>query len=98
MDPIPSDPTHGTPGDYSNALYPVYFEVGEWQDVARETISDFLLARSREHPDFNFQPADLRSRDHGYEVELPMQLIPEVVRALAERNVAIYQVLRLQRD
>ena len=30
MDPDATDPTLGTPADYSDALYPVYFEVGEW--------------------------------------------------------------------
>lgn len=42
-------------------------------------------------------PSDIRARQHGYEVDLRMQLIPELVRALTVRNVAIYQVLRLQR-
>ncbi len=91
------DPGHGTPADYSDVLYRVYFEVGEWQQVARTALCDFLLERSQGHPAFHFQPAALRVKPHGYEVNLPMQLIPEVVRALAGRNIAIYQVLRLGR-
>lgn len=83
-----------TPADYSDALYRVYFEVGEWQQVALGAISAFLLERSRDHPAFHFDPASVQRVDHGYALELPMQLIPEVVRALAERNVAVYQVVR----
>ncbi|PKH70826.1 hypothetical protein CXF96_13400 [Stenotrophomonas sp. Betaine-02u-21] len=75
-------------------MYRVYFEVGEWQRVAREAISAFLLERSRDHPAFHFDPGSLQRVDHGYELDLPMQLVPEVVRALAERNVAVYQVVR----
>lgn len=90
----PFDTKRDTPADYSDALYRVYFEVGEWQQVAREAISAFLLERSRDHPALHFDPASVQSVDHGYELDLPMQLIPEVVRALGERNVAVYQVLR----
>lgn len=42
-----------------------------------------------------FDASLLRARPHGYEVDLPMQLIPEVVRALADKNMAVYQVVRL---
>lgn len=90
----PCDTKRDTPADYSDALYRVYFEVGKWQQVAREAISAFLLERSRNHPAFHFDPASVQAVDHGYELNLPMQLIPEVVRALADRNVAVYQVLR----
>ncbi|WP_422507677.1 hypothetical protein [Stenotrophomonas sp. GZD-301] len=94
MAPSEPDPTAGTPADYSDRLYRVYIEVGEWQYIARDAITAFLLERSRTHPAFDFTPAALHPRPHGYEVDLPMQLIPELVRALAERNVAVYQVVR----
>ncbi|MFN4161946.1 MAG: hypothetical protein ACK4FW_08205 [Stenotrophomonas sp.] len=95
MDSSEPDPAQGTPREYSDALYRVYFEVGEWQDIARDAITAFLVERSRDHPAFDFAPAALEVKAHGYEVDLPMQLIPEVVRVLAERNVGIYQVVRL---
>ena len=88
------DTQRDTPADYSDALYRVYFEVGEWQQVALGAISAFLLERSRDQPAFHFDPVSVQRLDHGYALELPMQLIPEVVRALAERNVAVYQVVR----
>lgn len=94
-----SDPTpeamHDTPSDYSDALYRVYFEVGEWEGIARDAITAFLVERASDHPAFDFDASLLHARPHGYEVDLPMQLIPEVVRALAEQNVAVYQVVRL---
>ncbi len=85
----------GTPADYSNALYRVYVEVGESDFIARDAITAFLVERSADHPAFHFVPEALLARDHGYELDLPMQLIPEVVRALAAANVAVYQVRRL---
>lgn len=96
MEPDATDSALATPADYSDVLYPVYFEVGEWQHVVRDAMIAFLVQRSDGHPAFHFAPDGLRTTAHGYEVDLPMQLIPEVVRALAERNVAIYQVVRRQ--
>ncbi|WP_256775680.1 MULTISPECIES: hypothetical protein [unclassified Stenotrophomonas] len=96
MEPDATDPALASPADYSDVLYPVYFEVGEWQHVVRDAMIAFLVQRSDGHPAFHFAPDALRTTAHGYEVDLPMQLIPEVVRALAERNVAIYQVVRRQ--
>lgn len=95
MAPAEMDSTAATPADYSDTLYRVYVEVGEWESAARDAITVFLVARSADHPAFHFVPEALRARDHGYELDLPMQLIPEVVRALAAANVAIYQVQRL---
>jgi len=86
---------HGTPDDYGDTLYRVYFEVGEWEGIARAAITTFLVERARDHPAFDFDASLLHARPHGYEVDLPMQLIPEVVRALAEQNMAVYQVVRL---
>jgi hypothetical protein len=31
---------------------------------------------------------------HGYEVELPIQCVPEVVKLISSQNMAIYQVVR----
>lgn len=89
------DPVHGTPRDYGDTLYRVYFEVGESEDIARDAITTFLVQRASDNPAFDFDASLLHARPHGYEVDLPMQLIPEVVRALAEQNVAVYQVVRL---
>lgn len=97
MDPSGTDPAVGTPADYGDTLYRVYFEVGEWQGIARDAITAFLLDRHHAHASFSVAPAELRPRPHGYEVDLPMQLIPEVVRVLAERNIAVYQVVRTAR-
>jgi len=97
MDPSGTDPAVGTPADYGDTLYRVYFEVGEWQDIARDAITAFLFERRQAHASFSGAPAELRLRPHGYEVDLPMQLIPEVVRVLAAHNIAVYQVVRTER-
>jgi hypothetical protein len=31
---------------------------------------------------------------HGYETEMPIQCVPDVVRLLCEENIALYQVVR----
>lgn len=87
----------GTLADYSDDLYRVYFEVGEWEGIACDAITTFLIERSRDNPAFTFDATDLQPVEHGYELDLPMQLIPEVVGALVARHIGVYQVLRLRR-
>ncbi len=31
---------------------------------------------------------------HGYETELPIQCVPDIVRLLSAENIAVYQVVR----
>lgn len=85
----------GTPAGYSDALCRVDIEVGESDFIAPDAITAFLVERGAHHSAFHFIPEALRARDHGCELDLPMPLVPEVVRALAAANVAVYQVRRL---
>jgi hypothetical protein len=87
------DPTVGTPADCSDRLYRVYVEVGEWQHIARDAITALLLDRSRVHPTFDFTPAALHVRPHGYEVDLPMTR-PSARRARHRRWVGAEYVDR----
>ena len=75
----------GTPRDYSTDMYKVYFEVGEYKNIALNVLVAFLGTDKKE---------SIRHLAHGYEVELPMQCIPEVVHLLSEKNIAIYQIVR----
>lgn len=75
----------GTPLDYSEDVYRVYFEVSDPGAITRQLIVDFLgEARG----------AAIQVLDHGYEIELPIQVVPEIVRLLAVHDVAVYQVVR----
>lgn len=94
MVPVHFDAHHGTPHDYSDTFYRVYFEVGEWQDIARDAINDFLVERTRAYQHWTYAATDLQRCEHGYTLHLPNQLIPEVVQALVARNVGVYQVVR----
>jgi hypothetical protein len=87
----------GTPKDYSSDLYRVYFEVGDHDGSAKEIMVSFLTARSQDDASFSFSSDLLRTYRQGYEVDVSMQLIPELVRELATNNVAIYQVVRIHR-
>ncbi|MET0290557.1 MAG: hypothetical protein ABW178_13090 [Pseudoxanthomonas sp.] len=87
--------TLGTPLDYTDTVYRVSLELGEHEDVGRGVIERFLAVRGRDVPALA-RGADAVSRvPYGYALDLPMQLIPELVRALAQANVAVYQVVRL---
>lgn len=85
--------THGIGGDYSDVLHRVYFELGEHEGFARSVLHGFLLDRSEGGAQFPYDDSLLGRRDGGYEVRIPAQIIPEVVRALATRNIAVYQVV-----
>jgi hypothetical protein len=75
----------GTPLNYSSDLYRVYIEVRDLDGTARRIIANFLgEARS----------AGMVCLAHGYEIELPIQCVPEIVRLLAAENIAVYQVVR----
>jgi hypothetical protein len=75
----------GTPLDYTSDVYRVYFEVREHEGVVKEIISDFLGAERAEK---------IQTLTHGYEMELPIQCIPDIVRLLTNKNIAVYQVVR----
>ena len=75
----------GSPRDYSDDRYLVYFEVGEHQNRARAIIESYLDDARR---------ARMESLPHGYLVEIPIQVTPEIVRDLAAANIAVYQVKR----
>lgn len=75
----------GTPRDYTSGLYRVYFEVGEFKNSANKILKEFL------GPDACGSITELT---HGYEVELPIQCVPDIVRELVQANIAVYQVVR----
>ena len=75
----------GTPRDYTGDLYRVYFEIGEFENSAKKILSKFL---GTDDPD------KIIKLDHGYEVELPIQCVPDIVRKFAQANIAVYQVIR----
>lgn len=75
----------GTPRDYTCDLYRVYFEVPDPSGIAGKIIADFV---GTERAD------SIVALAHGYEVELPIQCVPEIVRLLAAQNIAVYQVVR----
>ena len=75
----------GTPKDYTEDLYRVYFEVGEFERAALSVLESFTgHAHSQ----------NILHLEFGYELAMPIQCFPDVVRRLAEQNIAIYQVVR----
>ena len=75
----------GTPRDYSPDLYRVYFEVAEFEHNARRILCKFPGSDA---------PGIITELSHGYEVELPIQCVPDIVRELVQANIAVYQVVR----
>lgn len=85
---VPEDSLSGTPRDYSSDLHRIYLEMGEHEGVARRVIADYLgLPRSQ----------DLVTLAHGYECTLPIQAVPDLVRALSRERFGVYQVMRICR-
>lgn len=75
----------GTPADYTSDMYRVYFEVGEYKGMVLKLLAEFLGEE---------RAKNIVTLAYGYEVELPIQCIPEIVILLAEKNIAVYQVIR----
>ena len=75
----------GTPRDYTDDLYRYYFEVGEIDGRAERILREYLgEARA----------AGLKRLTHGFELVAPLQSAPDIVRQLAQANIAVYQVVR----
>ena len=75
----------GTPLDYTDDVYRVYFEMPDSTHEGKKIISEFIGEARAEK---------IITLTHGYEVELPIQCVPDVVRLLSLANLAVYQVVR----
>ena len=73
-----------TPEDYTERVYRVYFEVMDVDGKAESIIASY----SQELP---------LKKAFGYEANVAMQMIPEIVRRIAAENIAVYQIVRLQK-
>ncbi|MET0655950.1 MAG: hypothetical protein ABWY94_10320 [Pseudoxanthomonas sp.] len=87
----------GTLRDYTDDLYRVYFELGESGNLAADAMKRLLISRVQGISVPSFTPASIVQKGDGYEVDIPMQIIPELVRDLAMHNVAVYQVIRVNK-
>jgi hypothetical protein len=85
---VPDDSFSGTPRDYSEDLHRVYFEVGEHNGIAGRVIADYLGP---------LRLQSLVTLAHGYECDLPVQAVSDIVRALCRENIGVYQVVRIAR-
>ncbi|MBI9044962.1 MAG: hypothetical protein JEZ06_10780 [Anaerolineaceae bacterium] len=74
-----------TPRDYTSDMYRFYFEVGEYQGSAKTIIQDFLGPEKSK---------SLVSLPHGYEIELAIQCVPDLIQNLVNDGIGIYQVIR----
>jgi hypothetical protein len=79
----------GTLGDYSEDLYRHFFEVADTDGIAKGVFLKYLGAE---------RSVLLRAVDNGYELDIPIQCAPELVRLLAKDNIAVYQVVRLAKS
>ena len=75
----------GTPKDYTDDLYLVYFEVGEHQGKAKKILEDYLSEERK---------GTIQTLTHGYIIEIALQCTPDIVKRLAVENIGIYQVNR----
>lgn len=73
--------TIGTPKEYSDGLYLVYVELYKTNKTFTRIISKHCKI--------------ITELEFGYICEVNMQGIPEIVRSLALKNHAVYQIVRL---
>lgn len=84
----PEDPERGTPRDYSESMYRYYLELADLGPTARDIIEAFVPHHHAAH---------IVELDYGFEFEAPMQVAPDLIRALASNNIAVYQLVRLEK-
>ena len=90
MNPKNADPPYetseiGTPLDYTEDLYRFYFEIRDAHGVVERTLNRFLGSDHAKR---------LHRLTHGFEMDLPIQSVPDLIRSLSGENIAIYQVVR----
>ena len=69
----------GTPCDYTTDIHKVYFEIAEKDDVALQILTKYMG---------ELKAQKIIRLAHGYELELPIQCIPDVVVLLLSKNGA----------
>jgi len=75
----------GTPRDYTEDVYKVYFEVGEYNERALNILAAYL-GEDKAH--------GIIQLAHGYEVDIPIQCVPDIARLLCDGGIAVYQIVR----
>lgn len=75
----------GTPKDYSEDMYKIFFELGEWEGIALDILTSFVGNSHSKH---------ILQLEFGYELAMPIQCVPEVIKLLSQKNIAIYQIVR----
>jgi len=75
----------GTPLDYTEDLYRFYFEIPNVDGSAERLLNSFLGTA---------HAAQLQRLTHGFELVLPIQSVPDIIRLLTRDNIAIYQIVR----
>jgi len=75
----------GTPKDYTNDMYRYYFEVGESKSTAQIIIQSYIGPEKSQ---------EMISLPHGYEFELAIQCVPDIVSDLVKGGIGVYQVVR----
>ncbi|MFQ6370257.1 hypothetical protein [Shewanella sp. YIC-542] len=81
-------PHEGTPRDYSEQTYRFYFEVGEFQGKALGIISAFVGSHHAKR---------IVTLPFGYELDLPIQCVPDIAKLLSMQNIAIYQIVKYEK-
>ncbi len=84
-DPQVEQAVSGTPRDYSEDLYSLYFELIDVHGTAERVLRNFLGPLHAKR---------VQRVAHGFEFVAPIQCVPDLVRLLTRENIAVYQVVR----
>lgn len=75
-----------TPDDYGDETGLVYFEI---PNASKNLALKILISMDQ------VEKESITEINHGFKLIICNQLIPEIVRAFSNENIAIYQVIRL---
>ena len=84
-DPRVEQTVSGTPRDYSEDLYSLYFELIDVDGTAERLLKDFLGP---------LHAMRVRRVAQGFEFVAPIQCVPDLIRLLTRENIPVYQVVR----
>lgn len=59
--------------------------IGEWKGITLDIITSFVGDSHSKH---------ILHLEFGYELAMPIQFIPDVVRLLSQKDIGIYQIVR----
>lgn len=83
---------HGSIRDYTDGLYRVTFQTGGPDDIVQSIVEGYFDEKKKYVP--SYKASFISIHDGTFNVNIAMQLIPELIRVLVCHNIGVYAVTR----